>query len=149
MNREADDAEPLVAADPGNLREIKPRDLAVRFAFGAATSVIAGGATLLYGPHAGGVFLAFPAILTASVTLIEKDEGMAAAVHDVEGAVLGAVGLALFAIAFEATIERAAVGWALVLSMATWLATSVALYLTVEIARRVRRKGLPPRRRTG
>ena len=136
MNREAHQAEPLAGADLGELRAVKPGELAVRFAFGAATSIIAGVATMLFGPHVGGVFLAFPAILTASVTLIEREEGMAAAIHDVEGAVLGAVGLAVFAIVFEAAVERTALGWALALSLGAWLAASVSLYLAIELARR-------------
>ena len=136
MNLEADRTEPLVGTDLGKLREIEVRELAVRFTFGAVTSVVAGGATLLYGPHIGGLFLAFPAVLTASVTLIAKKEGLPAAINDVEGAVLGAIGLAVFAVVFEITLERTALGWALVLSVAAWLAVSVLLYLATELARR-------------
>ena len=128
--------EPLAAIDLGRLRSIDARELAIRFAFGAAASLLAGCTTLIFGPGAGGLFLAFPAILAASVTLIEKKEGNRAAVHDIKGAVLGAVGLGAFALAFEAALQTTALGFALALAFAAWIATSLGLYVTTELTRR-------------
>ena len=130
------DLEALAAIELGRLREIDPRELALRFAFGAAASLLAGCATLIFGPRVGGLFLAFPAILAASLTLIEKKEGNRAAVHDIEGAVLGAVGLAAFALAFEAALRITTLGFALLLAFGAWLVTSIPLYLAGELARR-------------
>jgi hypothetical protein len=128
--------EPLVAIELGALRKIRPRELAMRFAFGAFASLLAGCITLIFGARAGGLFLAFPAILTAGLTLIEKKEGKSAAVHDVEGAVLGAAGLAAFAIVVEQALRSTSLGSALALGLAAWLATSLSLYFATEITRR-------------
>jgi len=71
--------------DLGALRKQTPRDYLVRFAFGAAISTIAGVDALLLGPRLGGVLLAFPAILPASLTLIErKSNRREAPIHGVE-----------------------------------------------------------------
>src|SRR5438876_639488 len=77
--------------DLGKLREVVPRDLALRFAFGAGISIIAGLAGLLVSSRFGGMFLAFPAILPATLTLLEEKDGTEHAVHDVRGAALGAI----------------------------------------------------------
>jgi hypothetical protein len=130
------DQEPLVAIEVGRLRNIGARELAIRFAFGAAASLLAGCTTLIFGPRAGGLFLAFPAILAASVTLIEKKEGNRAAAHGMEGAVLGGVGLAAFALAFGAALGTTALGFALALAFGTWIAVAVGLYMTTELIRR-------------
>ncbi len=85
-----------ISAQPGKLRSIRIRHLLVRFAFGAGTSVAAALVSLAAGPRAGGVFLAFPAILAASLTLIAGEESKADAREDARGAVLG-LALAAFA----------------------------------------------------
>src|SRR5258707_10266006 len=78
-----------------------------RFAFGGAVTALAGIIAKRYGPEIGGLFLAFPAILPASATLIEKHEkqkkeragkegsgrGKTAAGGDAVGAPMGAIGL--------------------------------------------------------
>jgi hypothetical protein len=53
-------------------RSVKPKELGLRFVFGAAIAAVAAMVGMLLGPKAGGLFLAFPAILPASLTLIEK-----------------------------------------------------------------------------
>ena len=130
------DEEPLADIEFGRLGSVDAHELAIRFALGAAASLLAGFTTLVFGPRVGGLFLAFPAILVASLTLIEKKEGNRAAVHDIEGAVLGAVGLAAFALAFEAALRATALGFALALAFGAWIATSISLYLTTELTRR-------------
>src|SRR5205814_1515179 len=82
----------------GGLRSVQPRDLAVRFAFGFGVSVVAGIVTLTFGSRAGGLFLAFPAILPASLTLIEEKQGRRQAEGNAVGAILGAVALVVFAL---------------------------------------------------
>jgi hypothetical protein len=127
-----------VGFQPAQLKKVRPGDMAVRFAFGATTSVIAGAVTLSFGPRAGGLVLAFPAILVASLTLIERKDGPEAAVNDVSGAVLGAIGLAVFAITVDAALARMSVGAAIALAFAAWLTTCLALYLIVDAAHRIR-----------
>lgn len=117
-----------IGADAGRLRGIRPRDLAVRFAFGAAVSVVAGIVGQVAGERAGGVLLAFPAILPAALTLIESREGTSTAVSDVRGAVAGALGMVGFAITVVALAERIPVPLALLAAAAAWAVLSVALY---------------------
>jgi hypothetical protein len=128
--------EPLATVRFGKLRKAKPSELGMRFAFGAAASLIAGLASIVFGPRAGGVFLAFPAILPASLTLIEKKEGILEATHDVAGAVIGALGLVGFAVVGGGALRRFPIGIALMLALVAWLAASLAGYLVFELARR-------------
>lgn len=108
---------------PGRLRDLRLRELLIRFAAGAATSVAAGLITLGFGPRAGGLFLAFPAILMASLTLIEDEEDAAEAREDARGAVMGGLALAAFGgvaavtllvLPAPAALALAALAWALV-----------------------------------
>jgi hypothetical protein len=128
--------EPPFDCDLRRLGNVKLGELGRRFVLGAAASLLAGVVTDLFGSRAGGLFLAFPAILLATLTLLEKTEGRAAAVASSQGAVLGAIGLAGFAFIFEAAIAKSALGLALVLALTGWIGTSVALYAAVEVVRR-------------
>ena len=56
----------------GALRDVHWYEFAIRFAIGGAMTVIAGAIASHFGPAVGGLFLAFPAIFPASVTLVEK-----------------------------------------------------------------------------
>jgi hypothetical protein len=75
----------LFAVDFGSLREIRPVALALRFAFGAAISAVAGLVALLAGQRVGGVMLAAPAVLPATLTIVERREGRSPAVTEVQG----------------------------------------------------------------
>jgi uncharacterized membrane protein len=56
------------------LRESRWYELVIRFVLGGAATVAAGVVAKICGPLVGGLFLAFPAILPASATMIEKHE---------------------------------------------------------------------------
>lgn len=127
---------PLVGITPVHLRRLNPGELALRFAFGAAISVLAGLVSIAFNPMVGGMCLAFPAILPATVTLMEKKEGRPRAVADVEGAALGAAGLAAFAAVARLALAHMGALPALALATAAWLAASLLLYLIVEPLRR-------------
>ena len=114
---------------PDDIRKHKPSDYAVRFAFGAAISLAAGLIGMKFGPVVGGIFLAFPAILPASLTLIEKKDGRQEAAIDSEGAVLGAIALVAFAFVIALTVTSWGVVTALVVGLAVWLAVAIALYV--------------------
>jgi len=114
--------------DLGKLRRVVPSDLVWRFAFGAGISVVAGLAGLLVSSRFGGLFLAFPAILPATLTLLEEKDGTEEAVDDVRGAAMGAVGLLAFALAAWATRS-------LVVAAAAWLVASLAAYGAVALSR--------------
>lgn len=114
---------------PGNVRQVGARALGVRFIAGALTSIGAGAVTLSFGARTGGLFLAFPAILAASLTLIEEQENSAQAREDARGAVIGGCALATFA-----TIAAMAFGnlnGAVALGLATlgWFVVAMLGYL--------------------
>jgi hypothetical protein len=112
--------------------------MAVRFAFGALLSIVAGVVGVVWGPLAGGMLLAFPAILPATLTLIENQEGERGARDDDDGATLGALGLATFA--FVAWRLRAhGMPVALAAGSAGWLVTGTFLYLLPRLVGVLRR----------
>ncbi|MFC4014032.1 DUF3147 family protein [Nonomuraea purpurea] len=114
---------------PSKLRDTPVRGLVVRFVFGAFVSVVAGLVGLYWGPVAGGVFLAFPAILAATLTLIEEEEHRRGpAVQDVRGAALGATGLIVFAVCVWALAARLPALLVLGLATAAWAVVAGALY---------------------
>jgi hypothetical protein len=116
---------------PGEISKHSLKDYAVRFAFGAAISLAAGLVGLKFGARAGGVFLGFPAILPASLTLIQKRAGKTEAAIDSEGAVLGAVALVAFATFIFVVVGHLGVAATLVLALALWLVIATALYAAV------------------
>ena len=79
------------------LAKTTPAEWAVRFLLGGIITVCTGLVAHAYGPTAGGLFLAFPAILPASLTLVREHGGRRAAADDARGARLGTIGLAAFA----------------------------------------------------
>ena len=115
------------AADIGSLRKIRAREYALRFGFGAAVSLVAGIAGLLAGYRLGGLFLAFPAILPATLTLLEKKDGVAQAVSDVRGATIGAVAMLGFALTALALFPRLH-GAAILVALGAWIIASLAIY---------------------
>ncbi len=106
----------------------------VRFVLGGVATVVAGVVADIWGPAAGGLFLAFPAIFCASATLIEKHErerkekkemkgeerGKNAAALDAAGAGLGSVGLAVFGALMWGTAKEGVVVF-LAVSTIVWL----------------------------
>lgn len=125
-----------VGFDPEKLRKLRPRDLAIRFAFGAGVSLVAALVGLRFGNRAGGLFLAFPAILPASLTLIESKEGKQKAIDDLKGAMIGGFGLAAFATLMLGVPALTSVPIALLLALVAWTATVLGLYVLIEAIRR-------------
>jgi hypothetical protein len=115
---------------PAKLKEVGASDLVVRFAFGALISVVAS-VVSLWNAKAGGMFLAFPAILPATLTLIEKKQSKREAEEDDEGAILGSV--AMFAFAATATWALTALpaGLSLAAASGAWLTVAALLYVVV------------------
>jgi hypothetical protein len=111
------------------VREVRFRELGIRFIAGALTSVAAGGVTLAFGSRVGGIFLAFPAILAASLTLIEEEEDSAEAREDARGAVVGGFALALFAAIAALTLGKLSPAIALLLATAGWFGGAIIGYV--------------------
>ena len=121
-----DDLEP-VGLDWSKLGKATPPELLIRFVFGGGIALVSAIAGSVLGPRFGGLFLAFPAVLPATLTLIEKQEGTTKAWADASGGVLGAIGLAAFAFtALQLLRSNALV--ALALALLAWLLVSVGLY---------------------
>ncbi len=112
-----------------DIRRVKPRDLGYRFIAGALTSIVAGVLTLVFGVRAGGLLLAFPAILGASLTLIEEQEDGAEAREDARGAVMGGLALGMFALVAALALGKLSTGLALLLATVTWFAVAFTGYL--------------------
>jgi hypothetical protein len=118
------------------LKEVNPDELLIRFAFGAAISVVAGVVSLVWNAKAGGMFLAFPAILPATLTLIEKKESKREAEEDDEGALLGSVAMFCFAATSVWALAVLAAGVALAVASGAWIAAAVGLYAAVTLLQR-------------
>ena len=128
--------------NPSALRTTRWYEYAVRYLFGGLITVVAGLIAKGAGPSFGGLFLAFPAILPASASLIEKHErqkkerngfhgtrrGRQAASIDAAGAAMGSIGLIAFALwTWRFLPDQPA---ALVLAVATvlWFTVSVLVW---------------------
>lgn len=101
----------IVAISTSGLKRTKWWEFLLRFVLGGLVTAGAGVIAKKFGPSFGGLFLAFPAILASSVTLVEKHErerkqqkgmsgvirGRQAAGADAAGATLGSLSLIVFA----------------------------------------------------
>ncbi len=120
-----------VQFDPARVKKTTSRAYIVRFVFGGTVAAFSGLLTLRCGPAVGALFLAFPAILPASLTLVKEHDGEEAAGDDALGAVAGSLGLIAFGVIVW-RISGTLPAW-LVLSSAAvaWLGLSVAVWLLV------------------
>ena len=89
------------------------------FVFGGAITLMAGVIGKVYGPGVGGLFLGFPSIAVASLTLVERDKGKNAVGADAMGMSIGCVGLFVFG----------AIVWALARHFPAWLVLGISLLL--------------------
>jgi hypothetical protein len=112
----------------GKLREVRRSDLLFRFLAGALTSVVAGVLTIVFGPRVGGVMLAFPAILAASLTLIEQQEDSHEAREDARGATMGGLAMGAFAAVCALTFSKWNSAVVLGVASAAWLLTALLGY---------------------
>jgi hypothetical protein len=131
----------IVRAKVSALKQGHWYEYLVRFGFGGLATVVAGLVAGTWGPAAGGLFLAFPAIFCASATLIEKHErerkenkglkgkerGKDAAALDAAGAGLGSVALAVFGAVVWLLAAGTAPG-SLVLATIAWFVVAILLW---------------------
>jgi hypothetical protein len=113
---------------PSKIAKTPPRDLVLRFIAGAATSVVAGVLSIAFGARIGGVMLAFPAILGASLTLIEEQEDSVDAREDARGAVVGGLAMVVFALIAASLFGKIAGALGLAAASAGWVLTALAGY---------------------
>jgi len=146
----------MVTLKLSSLSESKPHEYVVRFVFGGACTVVAGLVAKRFGPGAGGLFLAFPAIFPAGASLIETHEkrrkreagmdgtrrGREAASVDAAGASLGALGLMAFACLLWLALPQLQTGWVIAGATVVWFGVSLGLWKLRRQAsmRRLRRR---------
>jgi hypothetical protein len=113
------------------LEKARPRDYIIRFAFGGIIALVCGVVGRRWGLAVGGMAMAFPAILPASLTLVTEHDGRAKAEQDARGGFLGAFGMAAFAVV--AWLGSSAANAALVLAVAlvAWVAVSAGAWKLV------------------
>jgi hypothetical protein len=114
-----------------------------RFFLGGLATVMTGAIAAIWGPATGGLFLAFPTMLCASVTLIETHErrrksecglkgrnrARDAAALDAAGAALGSFGLGGFALTMS-ILALAGIWTGLGLALMVWAVISTCLWWT-------------------
>jgi hypothetical protein len=141
----------LVKVRLSALRDTHWHEYALRFGLGGLATVCTGLIAEAFGPAAGGLFLAFPAIFCASATLVEKHErerkqkaglrgerrGEEAAALDSAGAALGSFGLLAFAAVIWRLLPVAETAWTFVGASAVWLVVSTSLWWMRRYARRL------------
>jgi MFS family permease len=129
-----------------SLQSTKPHEYTIRFFFGGIITAAAGVIAMRYGPVIGGLFLAFPAIFPASVTLIESHEtkkkqdagfdgtrrGRIAAGIEAAGTSLGAAALLLFAFILYRLLPSHNPALTLVAASLAWLTLATLLWLLVK-----------------
>lgn len=125
-----------ISVHPSKLRETGWDDYVLRFLFGGAITAFAGFLAATFGPAVGGLFLAFPAILPASVTLIQRHDDRQEAAIDSLGAAIGTIGLVGFALIVWTFASRGAAWLVLGGAMIVWLVVSIGLWWLVQIVRR-------------
>ena len=113
---------------PGAVFKLKPHEHAIRFVFGGVASLLASLVAHEYGPSIGGLLLAFPAILPASLTLVKTHDGRKNARDDARGARLGALGLVAYAVSVALLAPRVSMFLALAMAVVIWGAVSVVLW---------------------
>jgi uncharacterized membrane protein (GlpM family) len=109
--------------------------MAARFLLGALVSIVAAVLSKEVGTRFGGVFLAFPAILPASLTFVERSEGTRKAGRDAIGAVLGGLALVVFATIGESLFTRENSALVLVFALLGWLVAIAVLYVALAVFR--------------
>jgi hypothetical protein len=109
-------------------KEPKPWEYALRFVYGGTITVVAGILASAYGPIVGGLFLAFPAILPATMTLLGRHDGRVKAIDEARGARIGSVGMLAFAIAIAELAGRIRPWMVLGMATAAWLVVNLALW---------------------
>jgi Protein of unknown function (DUF3147) len=132
------------------LRDTKWHEYALRFLFGGLVTVSTGLIAKKFGPSAGGLFLAFPAIFPATATLIathEKEKkrrawfdgtrrGRDAAAIEARGTAFGCLGLFAFGLVMWRLLP-AHQAWPVFVAAATaWFAVSVLCWRLGIAARR-------------
>lgn len=121
-----------IQVKPSALKRTRLSEYVIRFVFGGLITAITGLIAHQFGPVIGGLFLAFPAILPASATLIERHSGKDKAKATTGGSSLGAVGLLAFGAVVWATAGRIPPWGLLAVALVAWFATAAAAWFLLR-----------------
>jgi hypothetical protein len=110
------------------LENTKWYEYLLRFGCGGVITAATGLIAHHFGPLVGGLFLAFPSIMLATVTLLDRHEGRVEAIHGTGGAVSGSAGLAGFGGVVFLLAQRLPIAWVLAIASLAWLAISMMLW---------------------
>ncbi|MDQ6900378.1 MAG: DUF3147 family protein [Candidatus Dormibacteraeota bacterium] len=128
----ADERFQRVSVNWAKLKQQTWQQLLLRFAFGAGIATAASLAGDLFGQRFGGLFLAFPAILPAALTMVERQEGEGKADVDAMGAALGGLAMIGFAFIVRNSIRPLGAPWAEAAGWIVWLALALGLFVLVR-----------------
>jgi hypothetical protein len=131
----------IVTISTSGLKRTKWWELLLRFVLSGLVTAGAGVLAKKVGPSFGGLFLAFPAILASSVTLIQKHEreskqqkgmtgairGRQAAAADAAGAAMGSVALIAFAVCVWKLLPAHEPRLVITIAMLMWAGISLAV----------------------
>jgi Protein of unknown function (DUF3147) len=134
------------------LSGVKRSNYAIRFMVGGVMTALAGIISQHFGAGVGGLFLAFPAILPATATLIAKhqlqkkasqglrgnERALDVAALDANGAAVGSLGLIGFAAVAWRLLPRLPAPLALFIATAAWMLLSLAAWLIRRNRHRIR-----------
>ncbi len=132
----------LISISTSGLKRTKLYEYFIRFVLGGVVTVIAGLLSKEISPTFGGLFLAFPAILAASTTLVEKHErekkeekglhglsrGRHAAGADAAGAAMGSIGLIVFALVVWKFVQHYRAPVVITCATLLWAVVSLAIW---------------------
>jgi Protein of unknown function (DUF3147) len=123
------------------VRQSQPHEFVARFVFGGLVAAAAGIVATTFSPGVGGLFLAFPALLPASLTLIAKHSRTnRAAGADALGAAFGSLGLLGFGLVVWRLAEESPAWLTLGLALLTWVLVAGGSWAVFESARRQTRR---------
>lgn len=142
-----------ISINPDTFKQTKWYEYAIRLGFGGLVVALTGLIAHKFGSVIGGLFLAFPSIFPASVTLVEmhkkkkeqKDgncgdrRAKKAAAADAAGAAFGSIGLLAFALVAWVCTPRLSVWLTLALATLAWAVVSFLAWLTRRRLHRMRR----------
>jgi uncharacterized membrane protein (GlpM family) len=110
------------------VRKTQASEYLIRFGFGGAMTAMAGLVAHVYGAVIGGLFLAFPAILPASLTFVARHGGREKAAAQARGAVLGAIALVAFAGVVWSLGVKTLPAFSIAAAAVSWIGTACILW---------------------